>query len=447
MEQPMNPSNPTTDAKLTADLHAALRQFDIYPADSPEGPQPKVKMSEVRRGLKFTGDDTVQVASLVKDDSGVLRWTPGPVPYAAAGPRRRAGLTTLFGGTPVTTVKFETLGVNQVLEKLEEMDQTFTPNGPGKLREVQNGKIGAEAAPVQNGKILLFIHGTFSNNDALITELAQSNPDGPRFLADAARAGNYNQILAFDHYTVSRSPVLNALDLSRLFAPSDASVDIVCHSRGGLVTRWFCEVLDRKPQRPRRAVLVGCPIGGTALAAPDKLRNAIDLFTNVGSLIGDAASLVPFLSAAGALIKLGFSVVSAANKLPLIDGAIAMIPGLAAQSRVLNTGEINALKAAPLQATQYFAITSQFRPPDIGWKFWRAFCDWTQPAAFATDLIFPQANDLVVDTAAMTESVNPAQTQSFGDDRHIYHTIYFRQPETVGFLRGAFGLATAAGAP
>ena len=123
-------------------------------------------------------------------------------------------------------------------------------------------------------------------------------------------------MLAFDHYTVSRSPILNALELARKFAASAATVDIVCSDdRGGLVTRWFCEVLDHVPNRNRRAVLVGSPIAGTSLAAPDKLRGALlNLFTNLGAALGGGLSLVPFLSAAGAIMKLAFSVAGAAAR-------------------------------------------------------------------------------------------------------------------------------------
>ena len=86
-------------------------------------------------------------------------------------------------------------------------------------------------------------------------EILQCNPEGGQLL-DAAQQ-HYDQVLAFDHYTLSRGPILNALDLARLFAPSKAEIDIVCHSRGGLLTRWFFEVMDRLLDRKRRAVLVG----------------------------------------------------------------------------------------------------------------------------------------------------------------------------------------------
>ena len=258
---------------------------------------------------------------------------------------QRAGLRSLFGGEPVTSVKLKTLGVNEIAQKLEEMDQNFTPQSPAKLRQIQNRALQHdEVQPAASGKILLFVHGTFSNNDNLIEEINQTGM-GKKFLADAGQ--QYGQVLAFDHYTLSRSPILNALDLARKFAASNAAVDAVCHSGGGLVTRWFCEVMDQAPNRKRRAVLVGRPIGGTSLAAPDKLRGALNLLTNIGSKLGEGLSLVPFLQAAGA-----------ATKVPLIDAGVAMVPGLSAQSRVLNNNELKALFWPPKEPPRYYAVTS-----------------------------------------------------------------------------------------
>jgi hypothetical protein len=101
------------------------------------------------------------------------------------------------------------------------MDRNFTPQGPAKLRRIQNGAIlPDEVQPAASGKILLFVHGTFSNNDSLIAEFNQIQ-EGQKFLNDAGQV--YDQVLAFDHYTVSRSPILNALELARKFAGSAAS--------------------------------------------------------------------------------------------------------------------------------------------------------------------------------------------------------------------------------
>ena len=112
---------------------------------------------------------------------------------------------------------------------------------------------------------------------------------GRYFLSKAAK--QYEQVLGFEHHTVSRTPLINAAELARKFADSDAEIDIVCHSRGGLVTRWFCESLDRQIARKRRVVFVGCPLQGTSLADPRSLRHGLNLLTNVGKLLGETPSL------------------------------------------------------------------------------------------------------------------------------------------------------------
>lgn len=113
------------------------------------------------------------------------------------------------------------------------------------------------AKPAATGRILLFVHGTFSKSEALFDQLNDPNfPAGRDFLGRALQ--HYAQVLAFNHPTISVSPLLNALDLARLLADTAADIDVVCHSRGGLVTRWWLEAFDRGPGR-RRVVLVGSP--------------------------------------------------------------------------------------------------------------------------------------------------------------------------------------------
>jgi hypothetical protein len=443
IDSPTGTSAPESKRRALADqIHESLRAFDIHPVDSSEGPVAP-PISGLRRGLIAPDEEGVKIVTLLNID-GVFYWSGGAPPPSGAGRRQRAGLRSLFGGEPVTSVKLQSLSVNEIAQKLEEMDQKFTPQGPAKLRQIRDGAIlPDEVQPVASGKILLFVHGTFSNIDNLLAEINQTR-EGQKFLNDASQL--YNQVLAFDHYTVSRSPILNALELARRFAASTASVDIVCHSRGGLVTRWFCEVLDQVPSRNRRALLVGSPIAGTSLAAPDKLRGTLNLFTNLGVVLGDGLSLVPFLSAAGAIMKLAFSVAGAAAKMPLIDAGVAMIPGLCAQSRILNNNELKALLWPPKELPRYYAVTSTFRPPAVGWEFWKVFCDWTQVASVAEDRIFAAANDLVVDTESMTQNIHVENAFAFGDTDHVYHTIYFRQPKTIQFIRESFGMADAAAA-
>lgn len=352
----------------------------------------------------------------------------------------------------MTTVKFEKLGTNAVAGKLESLDKNFTPSRG--LREFKNGSLISPAVPITSGRILLFIHGTFSNNDNLLSEL-RLTLEGRQFLSaitseSTGKRTNYDQVLTFDHYTLSRSPVLNALELARLFESSTADIDIISHSRGGLVTRWFLEVFDRPSRKRRRAVLVGAPLGGTSLAAPDRIRNGINLFTNVGKALGQGLSLIPFTQVAGSLLQIVFSVGNIASRTPLTDAAVAMIPGLAAMSRVENNFELFALRQRSAVPPEYFGVTSKFKGDDIGWRFWKVFCDFKLRAAESGGrLIFRDAsnewyhNDLVVDTASMTEFAFPDAPVlcEFEENDHVYHTVYFREAKTIKFIRDQFSIA------
>lgn len=431
-------------------LHNELSEINVVPLEDVRSST--MKISELRRGKRLHADDRVGLATLV-EENGVWFWEEGIVTQGMPGRRSSGGRRALFGRKPLTTVGFEKLGENGVAARLAELDKKFTPHAG--LREFNNGHLTLGAVPITNGRILLFIHGTFSNNDKLFDELADSiNPDGQQFLAAAASesAGkriNYDQVLAFDHSTLSRSPMLNALELARHFASSTADIDIVCHSRGGLVTRWFLEVFDHGRRTRRRAVLVGSPLGGTSLAAPDRIRGGIDLFTNVGRVIGQGLSLIPFTQVAGSLLQIGFSVGNFVSKTPLMDAAVSMIPGLSAMSRVKNNFELEAIKDRSATPPEYFAITSRFKGDEIGWRFWKVFCDSKLRAAEAAGrLIFRDEskewyhNDLVVDTASMTEYGFPPQPDvcQFEEGEHVYHTAYFRNPKSIDFIRNRFGI-------
>jgi pimeloyl-ACP methyl ester carboxylesterase len=289
-------------------------------------------------------------------------------------------------------------------------------------------------------RTLLLVHGTFSNNDHLLEEL-NSTQHGQDFVARILK--HYDDVFAFDHSTLSVSPVLNALDLGRLFSEFKGPVDVICHSRGGLVARWWLEGFAGAASAERRVVFVGSPLAGTSLAAPPRLRAALGLITNVGralSLAGGAASLaVPMLSIAVGLVKVVTSVASLGEKAPLIDAAVAMIPGLVGQSRVGNSGELLRLRQktnSPLP--DYYAIRCNFETDDAGWAFWRRFRKLNL-ADYGADMVFEGENDLVVDTDSMTDlfdaDVFPAaKLCDFGTTDRVHHTNYFQQPETIGFI-------------
>lgn len=443
-----------TNEQIAQNLALDLEPLGIVPIDSVLDGEPSIGGLRRRRGTRF--DDAMGVITLL-DVDGVLMWEEGAVSASTSRMRRRRAGTSAEGEI-VTQLKFQrpkALGTNQVAEQLARLDAKLTPNGPAQMLawDTATWQPAPAAAPDPAGPILLFVHGTFSNSGNLIRELwsPDANKPGQGHGADFLRkvAKNYKQVLSFDHHTLSRSPLINAVEMSRFFAGTDAGqIDVICHSRGGLVVRWWCEALDQKPRTRRRVVFVGCPLQGTSLADPESLRNGLNLLSNVGRALGDGLQLIPMLTVAGGLMQVISSITSAASRTPIVDAGVSMIPGLAAMSRVGNNPELNALNVmnAPARAN-YFAVTSDFEPEPATWQFWRMFS--TRATSAALDhLVFSQANDLVVDTTSMTYNAwgpNPPLANNpvfrcFAPEDRVHHTNYFRNKKTTEFMTEALGL-------
>jgi hypothetical protein len=302
---------------------------------------------------------------------------------------------------------------------------------------------------------LLLIHGTFSNAATMLAEFAATDA-GLRFLNGAMDgAHKYDRVVFFEHPTLAVTPVINALELGRAFAGSSGQIDVVAHSRGGLIARWWLEAfgssLHLADNTPVRVVFAGSPLHGTSLAAPDKLQNAMSLLSNIGSFAEATMKLVgaanPFLWVAGKLVEVIVSVTGALAKTPLIDGLVALVPGIAGQSAVDNNYELNRLRLGPCAVNPlYYAIKSNFETQNPGWKFWQNF----RPARIgdlAADVVFPGDNDLVVDTWSMTDLGGSdfklqidQDVCDFGVSDTVWHCNYFRQQKTIDYIAAKFSL-------
>lgn len=256
------------------------------------------------------------------------------------------------------------------------------------------------------------------------------------------------QILAFDHPTLSVSPVLNALDLDRALEGYAGTVDIICHSRGGLVAAWW---LKLAPRKAGKVIFVGSPLEGTNLASPARLKESLDVLANIadaGAAMTQTAGVVapwsgPLLGVAAGLMQALGAVLSMGARTPLLDAGVAVVAGLASQSRVSNNQELLRLHERPWPSTpDCYAVVSDFEPgdPDVpAWQFWKRL---RQPlltvANAAVDPIFQGPNDLVVENVSMTRLLNAAlpttQVKSFGTNSTVHHCNYFSQDATVSFL-------------
>ena len=339
--------------------------------------------------------------------------------------------------------EFERLAPSQVTKFLVGKDQTLNP-----IRGFQRLQSGTphrwQPAPFpESGDVLVFLHGTFSSGAAMLSGLLSDDNDaGKGFLDEAIKrfAGN---VYSFEHPTLSVSPILNAIDLQRAMAGSNARVHLVSHSRGGLVARWWCELFDRLADRCPASVMVGSPLAGTGLAAPPNIRDTISWLTQIVRALQMGARLaalaVPVFSIVETLLRVLTSITGLAARTPVADAAMAMVPGLFGMSRVGNNPELVRLLSAPPEVPErYFAIRSDFQPEDPAWRFWRVF-QRENIANRVMDRLFDGANDLVVDTASMGQltdelKISPRRIHDFGTSPDVHHLNYFYQDATARFL-------------
>lgn len=403
------------------------------------------EMSSARRGLIPRRSSRVVNLRLARCGDDLVDWVEAPPAIPGMKKRRRGAGSSVDAANMIS---FEKIAPSQIVDLLISQDKKLTPD-QGLFRLVLLGKATYrfdECTKLpDSGKVLLFIHGTFSKGENTLAALL-STQDGKDLLGTALNAYGKN-VFFFNHPTISVSPMLNAWDLQQFVGGSSASIDIVAHSRGGLVTRWWCEQFDPQALRCKNAILVGSPLAGTGLAAPPNIRKTLKLLTSYGNAISGATKVAsaaaPVLGLVSTLLSVITSVTSFAAKTPLADGLLAMIPGIHAQSRIGNNQELLRLHQFNAKPDRYAAIQSNFESEDIGWRFWKYFNGETlkdKAKDLATNAIFDGKNDLVVDTDSMTVltntlRINPQRLFDFGTTSSVHHTNYFAQTKTVEHIR------------
>lgn len=381
------------------------------------------------RGPAKPDDD----ASLVLDIEIVDDWISFQPPRSLSSPLRTPG--------PVNpnrrSVDFGNLPGNDVHDRLRRLDAKLSP-ARGLRLLTTNGDL-VPVTSTQPGRGLLIVHGTFSNSDAILAALKR---DPTKFLGWALHA--YDHILTYDYATTSQPAITSAMVLARLmrtFHPGD--VDVVSHSQGGLVTRFWLECFDRSRLERTRAVFIAGTLAGTSLAAPASLRATLDYFANVGWVLRESmkvASLgIPLYVAIGTLLAILEKSLKFLSKTPIIDAGIALVPGLVGMSRANTNAELLELRAAVDGCPNgYSAVIGDFDPSDPSWALWR---NWkTRLANKVLDRLFDgRPNDLIVDTesqSSLSDTVEIARTHKFESGKaHVHHTNYFEQDPTLKFIK------------
>lgn len=279
------------------------------------------------------------------------------------------------------------------------------------------GELGQRVeAPSQlpaDAPLLVLLHGCFSDTRRSFRDLFPSRQW--RALRDGvvARGG---RVLALEHYTVSESPVHNALELARVLPPG-ARLQLLSYSRGGLIgdlitrhpweashaARFFPQEQYPDPLRDElrelsallggarvtveRYLRVAAPAAGTLLAS-----KRLDVYLSV------ILSLLTQLLEAGApwlsFVKAIATQIVAARTRP------EACPGLEAMMPHLDRGLVPFLNAAPRSRGEELAVIAG--DVEGGHAFQRI-------KAFFTQLYFQEENDFVVDTRSMYRGVPRAR--------------------------------------
>jgi hypothetical protein len=286
---------------------------------------------------------------------------------------------------------------------------------------------GDEAAPIdrdgwsrlQRGRALLMVHGTFSRSHLAFGRLPKA------YVEDLHRLYE-GRVFAFDHPTLSADPRANVEWLAAQLPPDlDLTIDILCHSRGGLVSRLLTEQaaelgLDGR-LRVGKVVMVGVPNAGTTLADSDHLGKVLDVFTNLLNVLPD-----------NGVTEVMTLVVEVAKV-----AAVGAMGGLVGLKSMRPTGDfirdLNAMDRSGV--TQYFAVASNVTPTDPGLR--------QLAVTRGLNAILQGANDFIVPAAGVFAAKGPTGVPTghrllLEGTGAVTHTTYFSdarvREQVIGWL-------------
>jgi hypothetical protein len=282
------------------------------------------------------------------------------------------------------------------------------------------------------GPTLLFIHGIFSSCEAAFAGIGHDDSTWPEL-----RDRYDKRIIGFDHPTGSKGPDDNAAwFLDQIPEKVKLDLDIVCHSRGGLVARSIAVQAAQRGMTVniRRIVFAATPNGGTQITMTGKWE---DMVNRISSLLTLPAKVLPAPAdaisgvLAGLLEVLKIVGVGVALDLP---GLEAMTPG----SQFLQ-GLAQATKVTP----EYFAAAADFEPGPVLANLFNRLDD---EGRVVDSAIFDHVhNDIAVPTegvwnpASITDPdspatpipgfpIDPARTLVIGPGSVYWHCDYFDDP-------------------
>lgn len=315
-------------------------------------------------------------------------------------------------------------------------------------RELNLIPFSETAAGNASSHYLLFLHGTGSGTRGSFLGLKQEQ-NGRVY--DALYKKYNGHVIAYDHRTFTQDPVRNAIELLRQL-PDNCSLDLLTHSRGGLVgevlarmgtaapglafTEQETELLSHNPGaaglladiatlhslmagkkiRVQRFVRVACPAAGTTLVS-DRMDTLLNVLLNIlRNIPGEMAGGV-----AEGLRALVMAVLDEKNDPSSLPGIECMRPE-SDFIKVLNFRETRI-------DSELFVIAGDALGD--GWV--------SRLKLFLVDAFYREDNDLVVNTSSMKRGTPRTQVIGVYEERrsNVNHFSYFINAtslDTIGEL-------------
>jgi pimeloyl-ACP methyl ester carboxylesterase len=278
---------------------------------------------------------------------------------------------------------------------------------PGYNHATDDSLTRGDWSTVRHGRALMLVHGTFSTAHGGFGKLDADTMTALHHRYDG-------RVIAFDHPTVSVTPAENAAALAALVPDGQpVEVDLVTHSRGGLVGR---EIAALDTFDVRGVVMVASPNGGTALADKDHLSQLLDRFTNLAQFVPD--------NGVTQVLEIVFTVLK-----QLAVGAVGGLDGLMAMNPDPDEEYLKGLNGRAAVAAKLRAIAADFEPPEDS-EFGTVVKD------AGVDILFGSAeNDLVVptrgcwDVTAAGFPIGDVDRLLLPPSAAINHNAYFGQDD------------------
>jgi hypothetical protein len=328
--------------------------------------------------------------------------------------------------------------IGPIAKKLEE--KQFEGDKEGLYELSPEFTMNLVDKPLESGDYLLFIHGTGSSSKGSFAELKSS-----KLWMHMHSVYKPGHILALQHRTLTESPFTNIKKLVEQL-PSEATIDLISHSRGGLVAELLCrfaadargfdsneisclqnegrdyeiprireieKLIQGKKITIRKQIRVACPARGTILAG----RRIHDFFNITMNLVGAVSGQIanPAYITFKELILALIETKDNTDALPGIEAMNPESPFI----KALNYPGSSILVPTPLMVIAGNSrVTLKLKGLMI----------------IASKLFYLEGNDLVVNTASMYQGAKRQPGKGFyyleqtGDTNHF---AYFKNDSSL----------------